>query len=271
LKKLLSVILLLLAGCANLPGAKSVSTPHGEFTYYVSDDRKPTVVFEAGLGDDMTSWQNVISKVTTFTGVFAYNRAGFSGSSSVNAERNGEVIVAELRQLLTQANVRPPYVLVGHSMGGLYMELYAKTYPQAVAGVVLIDPNSSKYPVRCQSEKLQYCEPPSQRPLWASLFFPPAVPGEIAGIATTHAQVNAIEPFPNVPLVVLSAAELDKNTTVQEHHRQQLYTQVHRELAALSPTSQFIMCDSCSHDIHKDQPDLVVNAIKWVLAQADTF
>ena len=264
LKFLFVILLLSISACSSLPNSKIAQTEYGEFTYYLSGDRKPTVIFESGLGDDMTTWKPVIAQIETISEVFTYNRAGFSGSHSHNSKRNGAIIVKELKALLESAGVTAPYILVGHSLGGGYMELFAKTFPDEVAGVVLVDPNSSKYPERCKAQKLDFCDPPSDIPSWASMFLPSAVEGEIKGFAKTHSQVNAINNFPNVPLVVLSAT---KNSTAQSSKVSELYTQMHRELAEMSFNSKFIICDTCTHYIHKDEPSLVVEAIQWVKEQ----
>lgn len=265
MKLLLSVFLLIISGCSTLPNSKQIKTEHGHFTYYLSGVSKPTIIFESGLGDDMTSWKPVISQIEEVAEVFTYNRAGFSGSNSKNTLRTGKVIVNELKALLKSTNLSPPYILVGHSLGGTYMELYAKTYPDEVAGVVLVDSNSSKFPEHCKREKLDYCDPPSSMPKWATLFFPSAVEGEIIGFGSTHSQVNAIDNFPNVPLAVLSSTHRSEKQTDREKIRRDLYVKMHRDLSALSTTSKFITCDTCSHYIHKDDPSLVINAIKWVL------
>ncbi len=270
MKILFSIILIFIGGCSTtLPNAKKITTEQGQFTYYSSGSNKPTVVFESGLGDDMTSWKPIIHEVEAFAEVFAYNRAGFSGSDSKNSTRNGQVIVNELRDLLNTANLKPPYVLVGHSLGGAYMELYARTYPQEVTGVVLVDPNSSKYSARCKREKLEYCDPPSSMPLWATLFFPSSVEAEIKGWSSTHEQVNAIDSFPNVPFALLSATHKNEKRTEKEKRGHELYIELDQELLALSTTSKFIPCDTCGHYIHQDEPALVVNAIKWVLDKAE--
>jgi len=270
MKILLSVFFIFIAGCSTkLPGAKQIITEQGHFTYYSSGTNKPTVVFESGLGDDMTSWQPIIHEVEDFVEVFAYNRAGFSGSDSKNSTRNGEIIVNELRDLLNSANLKPPYVLVGHSLGGAYMELYARSYPEEIAGVVLVDPNSSKYPARCKFEKLDYCAPPSRMPQWATLLVPSSVEGEIKGWSSTHEQVNAIDSFPNVPFALLSATYKNEKRTEKKKREHELSIELDQELLVLSTTSKFIPCDTCGHYIHKDEPSLVVNAIKWVLDKAD--
>src|SRR5262245_22200923 len=100
----------------------------------------PAAVLEAGGGMRMTTWKKVFSEVAAFTTAVAYNRAGFGNSSPVEAPRNGPGIVRELRAFLRELGLRPPYVLVGHSLGGLYMQLFARLHPDEVAGLVLVDP-----------------------------------------------------------------------------------------------------------------------------------
>ena len=253
-----------LSSCSTLPNSKQAQTAHGSYTYYLSETTKPTVVLEAGLGDDMTTWQPLVTHIETISNVFTYNRAGFSGSKSHHAERNGAIIVKELRALLASVGATPPYILIGHSLGGGYMELYAKSFPEDVAGVILIDPNSSKYPQHCKAANLDYCDPPSSIPGWASLFLPNAVEGEIKGFAKTHSQINATNHFPNVPLVVLSASQTRDQQSIEVS---ELYTQMHRDIASQSPISKFIVCKTCSHYIHHDNPQMIVDAIQWVINQ----
>lgn len=262
----------LLSACTTLPNSNQVQTAEGRFSYYLAGTGQPTIIFESGLGDDMTTWQSVLATVQSQAQVLAYNRAGFSGSSSRNVERHGKVIVNELRALLQQLALPPPYILVGHSLGGGYVELFAKTHSDEVAGVVLVDPNSSKYPEQCKRAKLDFCDPPADVPWFMSLVLPTAVTGEIRGFAETHAQINASGAFPNVPLVVLSASGTREQGTLQQGTLNQgtaasLYTRMHREMAAQSECYKFIQCAYCSHYIHHDAPDLVAEAITWVIKQ----
>lgn len=268
MKVFIGVILFFLGGCTSLPNSQKVETNQGTYTFYSAGINKPTVVFDSGLGDDMTSWKPIITQIENTAEVFAYNRAGFSGSKSKNKQRNGQIIVEELRELLKATKKSPPYVLVGHSLGGTYMELYAKKYPEEVAGVVLVDPYPSKYPARCKIEKLDYCKPPSSMPWWAALILPSAIEGEIIGFAETLNQVNAIDSFPNVPLVVLSATTFDSPKNDKQKRHNKVDVQLKQDLSESSTNSKHVICDTCSHYIHEDDPLLVINAIKWVLNEA---
>ena len=84
-------------------------------------------------------WDKVISEVSKTKSVFAYNRPGIGNSVKTDKPRDAEQIVEELRSYLKELKIRPPYVLVGHSSGGLYMQLFARKYPSEVAGLVLVD------------------------------------------------------------------------------------------------------------------------------------
>jgi pimeloyl-ACP methyl ester carboxylesterase len=102
----------------------------------------PTVVFEAGLGNDSTTWKYVAGTIATFAQAVVYDRAGLGQSlpmiatdSSVTADK----VTAALHALLADAAIRPPYILVGHSLGGLYMQRFAIRYPAEASGLVLID------------------------------------------------------------------------------------------------------------------------------------
>jgi pimeloyl-ACP methyl ester carboxylesterase len=102
----------------------------------------PTVVLDAGLGGTSLDWSKVQPAVARFTHVCSYDRAGYGWSQTGPGPRSSQQVVTELHALLTQAKINGPYVLVGHSFGGLNMRLYAYRYPADVAGMALLDATS---------------------------------------------------------------------------------------------------------------------------------
>src|SRR5437763_9389381 len=102
----------------------------------------PTVILDAGLGGTSLDWSKVQPAVAHFTRVCSYDRAGYGWSDTGPGPRTSQQIVKELHLLLVHAQINGPYVLVGHSVGGLNMRLYAYRYPQEVAGMVLLDSTS---------------------------------------------------------------------------------------------------------------------------------
>jgi pimeloyl-ACP methyl ester carboxylesterase len=117
----------------------------------------PTVVFEAALGASSISWALVQPEIARFTGTFAYDRAGMGFSELGPEPRTVERIVGEMHAVLETAGAAKPYVLVGHSYGGMTCRLFAAMFPEEVGGMVLLDPAQAELwrsPTREQRRKL---------------------------------------------------------------------------------------------------------------------
>jgi pimeloyl-ACP methyl ester carboxylesterase len=105
----------------------------------ISGGRGPTVVCEAGLGGMSSAWAWIQPAAAQFSRVFSYDRGGLGWSGPDNEPKSAILIAQRLHNLLVSARVPPPYVLVGHSMGGLFIRVFADLYPNEVGGMVLID------------------------------------------------------------------------------------------------------------------------------------
>jgi pimeloyl-ACP methyl ester carboxylesterase len=103
----------------------------------------PTVVLESGFGGGI-GWKEVRQEVGRFARVVTYDRGGFGASEPGPKPRTARQIAAELRTALGNAGLSPPYILVGHSLGGPYVRVFAATYPEVTAGLVLVDPTHVK-------------------------------------------------------------------------------------------------------------------------------
>jgi pimeloyl-ACP methyl ester carboxylesterase len=99
----------------------------------------PTIVMEAGAGDFSFDWSLVQPKVAKFARVCTYDRAGYAWSDAGPTPRTMQQIIYELHTGLITAGLNAPYVLVGHSLGGLIVRVYANQYPKEVAGMILVD------------------------------------------------------------------------------------------------------------------------------------
>jgi pimeloyl-ACP methyl ester carboxylesterase len=100
----------------------------------------PTVVFEAGIAATNLNWFHIQETVSRFAATASYDRGGLGWSSPCRTARTPANIATELHQLLEEAGIKPPYILVGHSFGGLVMRRFALNYPEEVTSIVLVDP-----------------------------------------------------------------------------------------------------------------------------------
>lgn len=109
---------------------------------YCSGAGSPTVILDSGLGGDTTDWRLVQARIARRTRVCSYDRAGMGFSDPGSPPRDASTIVKELHALLQGANIAPPYVLVGHSIAGLYVRHYTDRHPREVVGLVLVAPST---------------------------------------------------------------------------------------------------------------------------------
>jgi len=259
---ILLFVSVLLFGCTTLSNSEKITTEYGEYSYHLSGKGDYTIILESGAGDDMTEWESSLSHFESYAQVFTYNRAGFKGSESHNKKRNAQVITVELRELLEEANIPPPYILVGHSLGGLYLRVFASTFPNEVAGVIQIDSTHHDMVKNCNLSN----DNPTGIPWWAFLILPNAVEGESKGLCKSLNLAKNTNQFPKVPLVVISSDKVpegmdEKGAEWKAMQKQQEY------LATLSPNSKRITCTSCGHYVHQDKPELIDEALKWIFEQ----
>jgi pimeloyl-ACP methyl ester carboxylesterase len=249
----------------------------------------PTVILEEGIGATSLGWSKVQPGVASFTHVCSYDRAGYGWSDMGPGPRTDGHVVTELHMLLTKAGVPEPYVLVGHSSGGLIMRLYASTYPQEVVGLVLVDSShedQNRYPELRPTDTnlLPLCQalspfgvlrlfrylndavteyPPAVQPAVKAQFYQTrycqTVSDEEAAWDESVVQVRAARhPLGHLPLIVLTQGGNGKQVPLS-------WLTLQKDLVSLSTNSAQIIATRSGHSIHLDQPDLVIAAIKQVL------
>ncbi|MEP6863067.1 MAG: alpha/beta hydrolase [Deltaproteobacteria bacterium] len=254
---LLTAALVLVAGCGStVPARIETIDGHDVEIATAGSGGVATVVFEAGLGDDWTSWDNVASQIAQHTQVFAYSRPGYGASSPATTPRDPRQIVEELRALLAHEGYAPPYVLVGHSFGGTYMELFAKAHPDEVVGAVLVDPRHRDFLAACEAAELDNCGIPE-----------PILETQGAStIAEYHAfslgsdEIRAAGTFGAYPVRVLIATDHPVSPA-----REVLWETMLGDLAAEARNGDQIVVPGASHYIQLDRPDVVVDAILEML------
>ena len=215
-----------------------------------------TVVFEAGLGDTRKVWDKVQSSVAQgCAGTVTYTRSDHGIGNSADGPRDAEHIVAELRQRLAVSGLSPPYVLVGHSSGGLYMQYFARRYPMDVQGLVLVD--STHWD---QLERVKTAAPGVYgMTKMASFLMSDIVRHEFASIPSTGTEVAALPRASNISTIVLSSTRAGNGETSAYRT---LAAQLQNEIAATFDTKRHDFVIDSGHYIQRDQPQAVINAAR---------
>jgi pimeloyl-ACP methyl ester carboxylesterase len=262
-----------------------------------SGEGAPVVVLDSGLGDTYISWRKVQPEIAKVTRVCSYDRAGLGYSDPSSQPRTSRVIAEELHALLRTANVAPPYVLVGHSMGGFDVRLYASLYRSEVAGMVLVDAShpdqENRFPPELKDmEKswlreemffvytspigiprlLGFCEDdPVQRA--ADCNFHSAYEGmsEMKAFPESAAETAATGSLGDLPLAVLShdpdklSAELPADLAKPTN---EAWEKMQEELAHLSTRGTQTIAKGSAHYIQIDRPAIVIEAVRNIVMQA---
>jgi pimeloyl-ACP methyl ester carboxylesterase len=252
----LGAILMAACGGSKVPARLTTLNGHQVEVATAGAGGSATVVFEAGLGNDWTPWDEVANRVSQHARVFAYSRPGYGASERTESPRDPRQIVVELRTLLASEGYAPPYVLVGHSMGGTYMELFAKSHPDEVAGAVLVDPRHRDFLVTCEAARLDECGIPEdvlQQQQQAQI-------AEYHAFTLASEQIQAAGAFGAYPLRVLTATSHPVSAA-----REALWESMLRSLAAESEQGEQVIVPGASHYIQLDRPDEVVKSILAVL------
>lgn len=261
----------------------------------------PLILLEAGFGaEGSASWDPVFDELSEISRVCAYDRAGILWSAPGPRPRDAYQVVEELHTLLTSANETPPFVLVGHSLGGLFARVYTAVYADEVAGLVFVDASHPDQLERMPPEVVEAMEsamPPliamrllaatgalrwmtvgvgggadgNTRPVQARL--PQSVAGlsgEASALEIIAAQAGELSSLGDRPLVVLAAGLIENvppelPPEVAERVQNEIWPALQREAAALSTRGEFRLVEDASHYIHYQRPEVVVEAVRDVV------
>ena len=252
----------------------------------------PAVVFESGLGGTSLDWVKVQPAVSEFTLSCSYDRAGYGWSESGPRPRHAARLAAELDKLLVYASVPPPYVLVGHSFGGLAIRLLAaRKERRAVAGLVLVDATHERQFQRMTAAGVRVPMAPTGRtfvianhwlvpsglpktlkPLAQKLALTPkavrTLYGELGRMRHSALQVEAIPRAPDAPVVVLARAPRRTGGSLRAARLDGTWLDLQRNLARGMKNGTLQVVPGSGHYIHLDRPERVVAAVR---AMVDAF
>ncbi|MEA2622648.1 MAG: hypothetical protein QOH61_1558 [Chloroflexota bacterium] len=221
----------------------------------------PTVVLDAGLGNNHDTWTSVVPAVSRVTRTCSYDRANLGDSDSAPKPRSSGDVVADLHRLLGTAALRPPYLLVGHSFGGLNMRLFASNFPTEVGGLVLVDPT----PTTFLTDECAVVEPSLCATLRAD--WDPSKNPDGLSLDESRREIDGANPLPDVPLVVLAATEHRQAAITEkgaEARIEAAWRNAETQLAASVPQGRLVVVSS-GHDIHRLHPEAVISAVTSML------
>ena len=261
-----------------------------------ADSAGPTVVLEAGMGSFSPNWYWVQEELAPVVRSVSYDRAGLGWSRRSRRPRDAETIAMELRDALREAAIEPPYLLAGHSFGGLPVRAFADLYPELTAGLVLVDASHPDQWVRWPTPHADRMLEVSQRIFgwlgWlgvlralnlsrditaglparqaAELRAGAALPGfaateaaQIRSWSVTREQLNAAGPLGDLPLAVLAVSEQPVGG--------ELLTALQRELAELTKDASFEVVQGASHEsliANREHARIVAKTIESVVQAA---
>jgi pimeloyl-ACP methyl ester carboxylesterase len=220
----------------------------------------PTVILDGGLGDDVTEWRDVQDPIARQTRVCAYDRAGYGFSDPGPTPRTAAALDADLEALLHAADLRPPYVLVGASLAGLHVRLFADRHRSEVAGMVLVDPSFEHQVARYEAATPAYV-PTAERQLAT---FKRCIEALRAGVPARDSQTykDCIgDPDPDLPNDVVAA--------LAARVRPDTYVMILSELEEFSGASSEEV--DASRRSYGDMPLIVLTAALAPNADPDTI
>jgi len=224
-------------------------------SYKKSGGGEPSIVFLNGHRTPMSKWNIDISKLENVGTVLAYDRFDTGGSGKSSSPQNGKAIVSTLNSLLETLEIKPPYVLVAHSLGGLYANLFARYYPTKVGAIVMVD---AGHPSEADQHAIKFKTKPG---LIAKLFTPvfkKDLNSEFNGVAQTVVQINNAGDFPDTFVVVVTGGmklPFVPKDAFESHQQWQ------KDLAKLGTSGYQVIAEKSAHAPQVSEPELVVKAI----------
>ncbi len=255
----------------------------------------PAVIIDAGLSGASHDWETVATGVSAFSLACTYDRAGYGWSDPGPRPRTSQQVVAELRALLRQAKIEPPFILVGHSWGGLNVRLFASLHPEGVAGLVLVDamntdldsesaPFGQVSPLFKLLNATAWCgttwlaipafvqEPAKnaealklRQAMLSRTESVHAICDELAGQGNWLEVRSALRPLGHLPVAVISRRITEQPSNNSAALSDQDWLKGQKALPGISSNSTFVMAQTDIHDIQFHEPELIVSAVRQMV------
>jgi pimeloyl-ACP methyl ester carboxylesterase len=246
-------ILFCLSLCMTLNGQERFSDIEGQkFLIREYGEGDITVIFENGMSDSLEAWGAIPDTVATFAHVFQYDRADIGKSDSSRQKRTIPNMVYELKSILSHENINPPYILVGHSLGGYITRYFSSEYPGEVKGLLLIDPSPEAFWESMSEKDLnEYIRGGTE---WYMTRFKPPYRKEWFEFIPNMIYMKNLKISKDLPVILVSASK-------SKWHKYQK-----KQISGLNNARQIIL--KGGHYIHMEHPDLTIGYIKELVMEA---
>jgi len=268
------LLILIAVACASAAHGDDRNIQSAGYNWHIRElgHGDPTVVFENGMGEDLSTWNDVQPEVAKLTHTFAYDRAGLGKSEKSPSlqPRDAKQLAAELKILLQAAKIQAPYILVGHSLGGAIVQVFAAEYPAEVAGLVLVDPGDGRLDKLLKQRLPTDIWLARQRALSQELpTLPEPIRKEYGALGASGEEAERAFPLPSVPIILLTGTK--KNPSFPGNPLEQdLKLEMRNKLAARTSGIEHVLVPDSRHYIQNDDPQQVISGITRVLAAART-
>jgi pimeloyl-ACP methyl ester carboxylesterase len=234
----------------------------------------PAVILVGGLGNGLDTWSQITPSVAQFSTVIAYSRGGLGRSEPGPSKHTVRDAALELHALLAKLQLKPPYILVGASYGGIIVRLYTSIYPGEVAGVVFVDASH-------EEQVKRYGQLDSKYPDQFRKSFEEKIRSDKGAEADEDREslqiqeagaVEGMKPLPDVPIAVLTSMKINPNPQFvnQTARGYDAWRAMHDEWFHRSTNGLRIVTARSGHHIQDDEPQLVIDAIRFVLDRVRT-
>jgi len=232
------------------------------------------VVFEAGMGGDLSTWDSVFNIAGKFTNAITYSRAGLGESEKGPLPRTLDRLLHDFITVIDTLNIQQPLILVGHSWGGLLARYYTSIIPQRIGGIIIVDGSHEEQKSRFKAiDSLKWGKIYADTYHLVDSLKKVAISTQDSHLLSALSENDTmdeilsnysemkIKPLPDIPTVVLTSVGLEDLTKEEKTVKREM----HSEWLVNSSNSMWIITSRSGHGIHEEQPDLVVNAIEFVI------
>ena len=248
MKNILTIVLLL--SYLSLYGQERYTNIDGQ-KYRIKEMGKGdiTVIFESGMSDSLDVWDSIPNSISKFTRAFLYDRADIGKSDTSTLQRTIPNMVYELKRILKKEDIKPPYVLVGHSLGGLITRYYSSEYSDEVKGLLLLDPSPEAYWDEMSDKQLEeYINGGNE---WYRTRFEPKYRKEWYQFIPNLKYMKKLKIPKDLPIILVSATAWN-------------WYKYHSKILIGFENTKHIQLEG-EHHIYKDHPDLIVGYIRELL------